>query len=361
VAGTAGKTTTTAMIAQILLEAESDPTVMVGGVLPTLGSNGRAGQGPHFVVEADEYDHMFLGLRPQMAVVTNVEHDHPDLFPTAELYFAAFRDFVSLVPAGGKLIACVDDEGAARLLRDFVPVGAEPVAYGLADRGAGSEDWSVYQAADLRGNGLGGSDFLVLHRGATLGLARLRVPGQHNVLNALAAVAVGNELGIGFATIRRALADFAGVGRRFELIGEVGDVVVVDDYAHHPAKIRATLAAARQRFPGRRLWAVWQPHTYSRTKALAADFAASFADADVVVALDIYASRERDTLSMDTDAVLAQSDHPNAHHVGGLAEAATFVLERVRPGDVVLTLSAGDGDRVGQMVLAGLRRLANGR
>lgn len=353
VAGTHGKTTTTGMIAQILVAAKLDPTVIVGGVLPLLGSNGRAGQGNTFVVEADEYDHMFLGLRPRVAVITNIEHDHPDLYPTPADYQEAFRRFAGRLPAGGRLVVCADDPGAAALATEIALPGVTIETYSL-----GQADW---QALDLRANPLGGTDFLVQRGEALAGLARLRVPGEHNVRNALAAVAVAAGLGVAFEVIRQALADFAGIGRRFQIVGEVGDVVVIDDYAHHPTEIRATLAAARQRFPRRRLWAVWQPHTYSRTKTLLADFARSFTDADRVVALDIYRSREKDTLGVDTQAVVAAMNHPAASYVGDLTGAATYILERVRPGDVVLTLSAGDGNLVGQWVFDGLRRrLSNG-
>lgn len=352
VAGTHGKTTTTGLTAQILVEAKLDPSVIVGGVLPALGSNGRAGQGKYFVIEADEYDYMFLGLRPHTAIVTNVEHDHPDLFPTADAYRQAFRDFISLLPAGGRLVVCADDAGALKLAQETTLPGVNVVTYGL-----GKADW---QALDLRVNQSGGTDFLVQNGSNTVGLARLRIPGEHNVRNALAAVAVTSELGVDFAVIRQVLAEF-GVGRRFQVVGEVGDVTVVDDYAHHPTEIQATLAAARQRFPGRRIWAVWQPHTFSRTRLLLPEFAASFVNADRVVLLDIYGSRETDNLGIDADAVLKAIEHPAAHHAGGMENATSYIMDRVRPSDVVLTLTAGDGNLVGQWLLERLeKRVRNG-
>jgi UDP-N-acetylmuramate--alanine ligase len=347
IAGTHGKTTTTGMIAQILMQAGLDPTVIVGAELPVLGSNGRAGLSDYFVIEADEYDYMFLGLRPKLAVVTNVEYDHPDLFPTPDKYRDAFVAFVNRIQTGGHLVVCVNDPGAERLAGYAQSHGLQVVTYGI-----GKGRW---QAADVRPNQLGGSDFLVQDADSTVGLARLRVPGQHNVLNATAAIAAATVLGVGFDTIRASLAEFGGLGRRFQLLGEVGDVAIVDDYAHHPTEIRATLAAARQRFPGRRIWAVWQPHTFSRTKAMLGEFATCFEQADRVVALGIFRSREHDSLGMDTKQVAAEITNTRVDPVDSLDEAADFLLERVIPGDVVVTLSAGDGNLVGELLLAQLK------
>lgn len=356
VAGSHGKTTTTGMIAQILLQADLDPTVIVGGTLPLLGSNGRYGEGDYFVIEADEYDHMFLGLKPEVAIITSVEHDHPDLFPTWSDYLAAFRQFAGLLPDGGRLIACADDAGVQSLLADLPLADVEITTYGLA----GAETAANFIAQDVRPNQLGGMDFVVEENGQLVGLARLRVPGEHNVRNALAAIITGLDLGVDFATIRQALAEFGGMGRRFQIVGEVGRVTIIDDYAHHPTEIQATLAAARQRFPGRRLWAIWQPHTYSRTRLLRQQFAQSFGQADRVIALDIYRSREQDTLGMETPLVLAEMDHPKAKYIADRRAAADYLLDRVRPDDVIITLGAGDGDVVGQWVLEGLRERVKG-
>jgi UDP-N-acetylmuramate--alanine ligase len=352
VAGSHGKTTTAGMVAQILIAADLDPSFIIGGVLPMLGSNGRAGQSEYFVIEADEYDYMFLGLRSKVAVITNVEFDHPDIFPTKAVYRTAFNQFVDLIQPGGKLYICADDEGVTSLpsIRDYSRMTVD--SYGIQ---AGS-----WQAKDLRTNPIGGTDFLVTHENEVIGLARLRVPGEHNVRNGLAAIAVCLELGVPFTVVRQALADFGGMGRRFEIVGQVGDVVVVDDYAHHPTEIRVTLAAARQRFPGRRIWAVWQPHTFSRTKKLQSEFTTCFADADRLVALDIFRSRETNELNIDTPAVLKSIKSPRADYLAGIEDAAVFILDRIRPGDVVLTLTAGDGNRVGEIILTELqRRLSN--
>lgn len=375
VAGSHGKTTTTGMIAHILIVAGLDPTVIVGGVIPLLATNGRYGEGDYFVVEADEYDHMFLGLQPEVAVITNIEHDHPDVFPTYDRYVAAFRDFASLLPPAGRLIACADDPGVRELLAtlslDEVEITTYSIAEDTSTRQLTNQQTNKptrplpavdFQALDCRPNPLGGTDFLVETEGQIIGLARLRVPGLHNVGNALAAIIVALDIGIDFDVIRQALADFGGVSRRFQVAGEAGGVTVIDDYAHHPTEIRANLAAARQRYPGRRLWAIWQPHTYSRTRLLLSHFAASFNDADRVVALDIYAGREQNTsvagATISTADVLAAMDHPRAVHVPDIATAAAYVLDRIAPGDVVLTLAAGDGHQVSSRLLAGLKDLA---
>ncbi len=353
VAGTHGKTTTTGMISHILVDAGLDPTVILGGTVPELGGNGRVGQGPYFVVEADEYDYMFLGLRPEIAIITNVEHDHPDLFATAEAYNDAFRSFTRQVPPDGRLIVCADDPGVATLIHDVNVQAVELTTYGLDD---GSGRRNHYRAVNHQPNQSGGTDFVVTHDDQTIGLARLRVPGLHNVRNALAAIIVGLDLQIDFTQICRSLASFGGVQRRFEVIGEVNGVTVIDDYAHHPTEIRATLAAARQRYPGRRLWAVWQPHTFSRTRLLSEQFATCFDEADRVVALDVYRSRETDPLDVSSAGVVALMDHPAAVHIGEQAAATTYILERLHPEDVVVTLSAGDGNIVGQRIIDSLQQ-----
>lgn len=351
VAGSHGKTTTTGMIAHILLECGLDPTVILGGTLAELGGNGHFGRGNHFVVEADEYDYMFLGLRPAIAVITNIEHDHPDLFPTAEAYRAAFHRFIDLLPTGARLIVCVDDPGALELLAEMRPLDINLSTYGLGDASLAPNA----RALDVRPNQMGGSDFVVEMNGQPVGLARIRVPGLHNVRNALAALVVALELEIDFAQACRALAGFGGVQRRFQIVGEASGITVIDDYAHHPTEIQATLAAARQRFPGRRLWAVWQPHTFSRTRLMLDEFAASFAQADRVIALDIYASREADDPGINTAVVVERMGHSGAVYIPDRRTAAEYLLERLRPDDIVLTLGAGDGDAVGRWVLEGLQ------
>ncbi len=346
VAGAHGKTTTTAMIASILAGAGRDPSFIVGGTIVGLNAAAHAGRGREFVIEADEYDRAFLGLTPSVAVVTNVEHDHPDCFPTFESMLEAFRAFVGLLPEDGLLVLCGDD-AAARGLTEF-RASRDVVTYGL-----GSD--VTWQATDLRANNAGGSDFVVLRDGSTHGLLRLRVPGQHNVQNALGAVAATDGLGVTIDEAREALAEFRGVGRRFELRGEACGVTVVDDYGHHPTEIRATLAAARTAYPGRPIWAVWQPHTFSRTKLLMDEFAAAFEDADHVIVTEVYASREKDSLGVNAAGVVRRMRHRHARHAASLGEATNMLVDGVTSGDVVITLSAGDGNRVGESLLRRLQ------
>ena len=354
IAGTHGKTTTTGMIAQVLVDAGFDPTVILGGILPEWDSNGRAGQGNYFVIEADEYDHMFLGLRPTLAVITNIEHDHPDIFPTATEYLADFCQFATLLPDGGRLIVCGQDDGVNQLLRTLRLPGVEISTYGMMKK-AGKQQFD-FQAMDCRPNQVGGTDFLVTGGKKTIGLVRLGVPGEHNVLNALAAIIIGLDLEIDFAQICHSLAGFGGVGRRFQVTGEVSSVTIIDDYAHHPTEIKATLSAAHQRYPQRRIWAVWQPHTFSRTKLMLSQFASSFDDADRVIALDIYRSRETDTLGISTANVIEVMNHPDVVYIPKIVDAVNYLLDRIRKEDVVLTLGAGDGNLVGEKLLAALKK-----
>jgi UDP-N-acetylmuramate--alanine ligase len=347
VAGTHGKTTTTAMIASILLKAERDPTFIVGGVLAGLETNARAGASSLFVIEADEYDRTFLSLMPTVAVITNVEHDHPDCYPTFDDFYAAFESFAAQVPADGLLAICWDDP-AARTIGERMEERGTPVTF------FGLEEGAEWRAEEVKPNFAGGVDFLATRAGETLGLVRLRVPGAHNTSNAAAALAVANYLGVDFRVASEGLRAFRGVARRFEVKGTVRGVTVIDDYAHHPTEIQATLQAARERFPDRDLWAVWQPHTFSRTKTLLKAFAGSFGGAEHVIVLPIYAARETDTLGVCSSDVVAAMDHPDAHCASSLEEALAWLSVHVQPGDVVLTLGAGDGNKVGQWLLDSL-------
>ncbi len=346
VAGTHGKTTTTAMIAWTLVALGRDPSYIIGGVSKNLGSNAHAGKGCEFVIEADEYDRMFLGLLPDIIIVTNLEHDHPDLFPTPADYRQAFVDFLQVLKPGGRLLACVDDPVTPSLLLEL-PQGRSGLTYGI-------KPFADYFAARLEPAENGGFAFDFCYRNRVLAHLQLQVPGEHNVQNAVAALAVTDLLQLPVAEAARALEAYTGTGRRFDLRGEAGGVAIVDDYAHHPTQIRTTLTAARQRFPGRRLWAVWQPHTYSRTQALMDEYAAAFGDADLVVVTEVYAARENFT-GFSSKQVVDRMTHPNARYVQGLEQTTAYLLKRVQPGDVVLVLSAGDADQISAAVLDTLR------
>lgn len=346
VAGTHGKTTTAAMIAWALLQAGHDPSFIIGGTMMGLGTNARAGKGGCFVVEADEYDHTFLGLSPWLAVVTHLEADHPDCFPDLEAMSAAFRAFLHRVEPQGTIIGCGDAPNLGVLLTEMRGgmAGRRVLTYGLED----GWDWV---GRYLEVNSQGGMDFVAWCGPKRLGRVQLSVPGVHNVRNALGALAALQELGVDFDCARMALATFQGTERRFEVKGEAGGITVIDDYAHHPTQIRATLAAARGRYGTRELWALFQPHTYSRTKALLEEFAVSFNDADHVLVLPIYAARERDTLGISSRDLAARMDHPDVRTVSGHREAIEYLLCHLQPGSLLLTLGAGDGDRVGEALL----------
>jgi UDP-N-acetylmuramate--alanine ligase len=356
VAGTHGKTTTTAMIAWLLTELGQEPSFIIGGVLANLGVNAHAGKGQTFVIEADEYDHMFLGLQPVIEVVTNIEHDHPDCYPTPADFQAAFVEFMKLLPADGVLVACAEDAGSAALLAEARKAGRKMVAYGISDQcsvyseqlSVNSDQWA--QAKNVKANDKGGFSFeaqVTRHSS----LVTLQVPGRHNVLNALAALTVASLLGLSLEMAAEALARFTGTGRRFEMRGEVNGVTIIDDYAHHPTEIRATLAAARSRYAGRRIWAIWQPHTYSRTQTLFNAFTQAFGDADRVIVTEVYAAREAKQAFSAAQVVQAMP-HPKAMFIASLPAVSDYLLSHTQPGDVLLVLSAGDADQVSTQVLA---------
>lgn len=347
VAGAAGKTTTTAMIVKVLREGGIEAGYIIGADLPGFG-NAAAGRHACFVLEADEYDHMFLGFTPTVAVVTNIQWDHPDCYPTPASFHAAFQQFVASTKPDGLVISCADDSGAEQLRH--VQQGDRPrwLTYGTAEEA----DW---QAVDLLPVAGGGYQSAIEWRHTPKGRLALQVPGLHNMRNALAAVAVADWAGLPVEGACQSLGAFGGTARRFEHKGEARGVTVIDDYAHHPTKVMATLAAARNRYPQQRIWAVYQPHTYSRTKHLLQETAASFTDADQVLVTDIYAARELNDGSVHATDVIAASDHPHMQYTGELAATAAYLAEQVQSGDVVIVLGAGDSYKIGDMLLAKLR------
>ncbi len=343
VAGTHGKTTTTSLVATVLHEAGLDPTMVVGGKLRTLGTNARLGQGDFLVAEADESDGSFLLLSPTVAVVTNIDPEHLDYYGTMDRVREAYLVFLNRVPFYGVGVVCADDANLQRLL----PEVRKPVrTYGASSR-------AEYRVRDLRVVGAA-TTFRVCRGQVELGSVTLNMPGRHHALNALAAIVVGDELGVPFTVSAAALAGFGGIHRRFEVLGEVGGVMVVDDYGHHPAEIAATIQAAREGFD-RRLVVVFQPHRFTRTRDLFGDFPPAFDGADVVVLTEIYAAGEPpiDGISgCALQAALERRGGPRVHFVAERGRVATLVRGLVRPGDLVLVLGAGDIVRCGPELIA---------
>jgi UDP-N-acetylmuramate--alanine ligase len=352
VAGTHGKTTTTSMIGAVLAEGRLDPTIIVGGRVSSLGSNARLGQGDFLVAEADESDGSFLRLTPTIAVVTTIDAEHLDHWGSLEALREGFLAFVNRVPFYGAAVLCLDQPD----IRALVPrVDKRVVTYGL-------EGDAHLSARRLHLSGLS-SRFEVVAGGEVLGECALHVPGRHNVLNALAAIAVALDLDVPFVAAQKALAGFSGVQRRFQVRGRVGGVTVVDDYGHHPAEIRATLAAARGGFD-RRIVVLFQPHRYTRTQHLRQEFATAFAEADVVLVMDIYPAGEPPipgvTAEDLAEAIRAQG-HPDVTWVGGdRGRVVEHLAGVIRPGDLVLTLGAGDVGQIGPELLRRLQAEAPG-
>jgi UDP-N-acetylmuramate--alanine ligase len=362
VAGTHGKTTTTAMIAWMLTTLGQDPTFITGGVLNNLSTNAHAGKGKAFVIEADEYDRMFLGLKPNLAVVTNIEHDHPDCYPTPQDFFNAFDEFANNVGNDGTLLVCANDAGSTRLGLVAARRGQQVRTYAIREvNNGGSAKQADYIADTLSSNQYGGMSF-VAHctlEGKAFELkpaASLRIPGRHNVQNALAALAVAHLMNLPVERAGQSLSEFTGPGRRFEVRGIVNGITVIDDYAHHPTEIRATLAAARQRYPTSSLWVVWQPHTYSRTRLMFNAFVHAFEQANRVVVTDIYAAREKlPEDGFSSSQIVAAMTYPQAEFIAEIPKVASYLLDQIQAGDVLLVLSAGDADQISTQVLRGLK------
>jgi len=348
VAGTHGKTTTTSMIAVVLEQGGLSPTILVGGEVADLGTGAKLGVGNYLVAEADEYDATFLKLAPWIAVVTNVEADHLDFYPNLEAIVGAFNRFLQMVPDNGSVVLCWDDP-TLRKLSEKLEV--KTISYGLSRH-------AEWRAKRVVPNTRGGNDFTVYCGDRRFGRFSLAIPGKHNVANALAAAAVASELGLTQEQIAGSLARFKGALRRFEYRGESHGVAVYDDYAHHPTEVAATLRAARERHSGR-ICVVFQPHTYNRTRHMLNDFARALELADCVVVTDVYApaGREAETGSVSSTDIVSRMNHEHAHHVATLSEAADFLLAELRPGDLLLTMGAGNVNQIADEVLA---RLAGG-
>lgn len=342
IAGSHGKTTTTALMAYSLNRLGLDPSYIIGGVSKDLAGNAHAGKGKYFVIEADEYDRMFLGLNPDVILLTHVEYDHPDIYPTPEDYLQAFADFMKNLKPNGLVIACADFPNTARLL-SARPASTHAITYGLSDD-------ADYRISHMQPNLLGGFDYSVSFHDDLICKVALQVPGEHNVRNSLAVLAAIHTLGLPVIDAASYLAKFSGTGRRFDVLGDADGITVVDDYAHHPSKIQATLSAARIRYPGRRLVAVWQPHTYTRTKALAADFIHALSAADVTVVTEVYPAREP-VEAYSSEILVKKMSVKESYFCKTLDETVTFLEKKLLPGDVLLVLSAGDADQVAKRIL----------
>ena len=350
IAGTHGKTTTTALAAWVFTQCGKDPSYIIGGVSKNLGNNAHAGRGSQFIIEADEYDRMFLGLNPKIILVTYLEHDHPDCFPTPEEYRQAFIQFIQKLQPGGVLVLNGDHSPTAALVQ-ALPADCRAYTFGISNS-------ANYRAANIvnlpRGNRQFDLIFAEQGKWQSLGTFNLSLPGNHNLRNALAVLALAHQQSLDLSQAAVALAAFTGTGRRFDILGEINGISIIDDYAHHPTEIRAVLQAARARFPGQRIWAVWQPHTYSRTRALLKDFADSFSDADCVIVTEVYPARETNP-GFSSLAVVEAMKGKDVHFSPTLEEATTVLLDQLKPGDVLLVLSAGDADLISRQVFSGLQ------
>ncbi|MCX7922236.1 MAG: UDP-N-acetylmuramate--L-alanine ligase [Clostridia bacterium] len=343
VSGTHGKTTTTSMVTMIILESEFDPTVHIGGELQAIGGNTHIGGNKYFITEACEYYESFLKFHPYLAIILNIEVDHVDYFTGLEHIKDTFLKFTALIPNEGYLVACIDDENTASLLDK---VSCNIVTYGLNSPNA---TWS---AKDVTFDDMGCATFTLVKDKESISTIKLGVPGLHNVSNSLAAIASCYTLGCDIEAIKHGLARFTGTHKRFEFKGVVDNIKVIDDYAHHPSEVKATLKAAMN-CGHSKVWCVFQPHTYTRTKAFLDEFAQSFSDADVVILADIYAAREIDTGEVNSSmlAEKIRSTGKEAIYLGGFDPIAKYLVENASPGDLIITMGAGDIVKVADLFL----------
>jgi UDP-N-acetylmuramate--alanine ligase len=347
VAGTHGKTTTTSMIGKILRQGNYQPTLIVGGVVAELGTGAALGKGDYLVAEADEYDRSFLSMYPTVAVVTNLEADHLDCYADMEDLIDSYLSYMNRVPFYGSVIISADDENLLRLRPKIVRPHA---TFGFSS----DADYRAVIIALEQGR----STFSVYHKDELLGEVILRVPGRHNVANALAAVATCRELEVPFTTIADGLLSFSGIGRRFEMVGEVNGILVIDDYAHHPTEIAATLQTAKKVY-NRRVIVVFQPHLYSRTRDFVKQFAEALALADKCLLVDIYPAREKPIEGITSEIIINQALRMgigNFCYIGTKEKAPEEVAKIARPGDMVITMGAGSITLIKKQVLEALRK-----
>lgn len=347
VAGSHGKTTTTSLLSLIMENAHLDPTIMVGGELDEIGGNIKIGNSEHFITEACEYVESFLKFNPYLGIILNIDEDHLDYYRDIEHIKSAFHRFAQLIPKEGYLVANGDDVHVQEILHDL---DCQIITYGIKG------DWD-FVAKDITFNDNGFPSFQVYHQGTHLGKFQLSIPGIHNIYNSLASIAAATLLGISPEEIIDYIKIYKGIHRRFDLLGEFNGVKVVDDYAHHPAEIRATLEAA-QKYPHGEIWCVFQPHTFTRTIALLEDFSRSFKDADHVIITDIYAAREKDEGRIHSKRLAELiKDHPDVQYMKDFEEIVNHLYQNAKSTDLVLTMGAGDVYRIGEQLL----EKANGR
>ena len=342
IAGTHGKTTTTSMLTDILLAGGTDPTISVGGILKDIGGNIRVGGPEFFVTEACEYTNSFLSFYPTIEVILNIEEDHLDFFKDIADIRHSFRMFAEKLPAGGLLVINKDIDRVEEITRGL---NCRVITFG-------KDPSSDYTAGNITYDELGRPSYDLIVQGEVVNRISLGVTGEHNVYNSLSAIAVALELGVGFDGVIAGLRKFTGTDRRFEKKGEIGGVTVIDDYAHHPQEISATLKAA-ENYPHKRLWVVFQPHTYTRTKAFLDEFAQALSGADEVILADIFAARETDTLGVSSRDIAERLEKlgTSVHYIPSFDEIETFILEHCIHGDLLITMGAGDIVKVGEKLL----------
>ena len=342
VSGTHGKTTTTSMIGEILMEAQMDPTITVGGMMKDIGGNLRVGKSDVFLAEACEYTNSFLSFFPTIEVVLNVEEDHLDFFKDINDIRASFRKFIEKLPENGILIFNKDIPHAEFFLEDLP--GRKIITFGHQD--------ADYTANFISYDHFARPSFTLFENGEDRGLVTLGVTGEHNIYNSLSAIAVARAIGIPLETIKKGLMEFSGTDRRFQLKGEVNGFTIIDDYAHHPQEIAATIATAKK-YPHKKLWVAFQPHTYSRTLALMDDFAGALSQADEIILADIYAAREKNTVGVTSDDLrkLMLSQNTNVYYIPDFPSIEEFILSHLQEGDLLITMGAGDIVEVGEHLL----------
>jgi UDP-N-acetylmuramate--alanine ligase len=342
ISGTHGKTTTTSMLSHILLEAEKDPTISVGGILKAIGGNIRVGNSDVFVTEACEYTNSFLDFFPKIAIMLNVEEDHMDFFKDIDDIRSSFHRFAALLPEDGALIINKNIEQLETITDDL---SCKIITYSEIQD-------ADYSAKNISFNELGNASFDLIKYGGNLGTIQLSVAGNHNVSNALSTIAVADLLEIDLDTIKKGLLSFTGTNRRFQYKGERNGFTIIDDYAHHPTEIKATLTSV-QNYPHKDVWCIFQPHTYTRTKAFFHEFAEALSLADHVILADIYAARETDTLGMSSEALAEEIKKLgcDAHYLSSFEAIENFVLKNCIHGDVLITMGAGDVVNIGDSLL----------